>query len=215
MSATHYGVAAGFLFATIVFAFLAARFAATGAPLFRRFAAGLTGYALAFLAFSAVVALHPTDLDLATGLALLPLALGSLLLFGVGVAHWPVRPRRLVTVGAAGALLGIGFVRLFLFPSTPSFSAAGLIYLNSAPLITLFYVLILAAAVLPAVNVVAGRLTLRESAALTRLGFTLLVLSGVVLLVSSDDTLQLLNSGLMGAALLLLLAAARRPLRLS
>lgn len=206
----HYGVGAIFLLASGVFGLIGWRTHEQGEPLFRRFALGAAGYALAFLGWAAIVVVRPADLALASVAALLPFALGNLALFSVGVADWP-SARRELAERLALAYLGVVIIARLSLPSTPSFSAGGLIYLNAAPLVLLLYLGAFAGGVLPAIGALSRRIDGARGVAV-RVAMTLLVLCGTVLLSSYDDALQLLNGTLMGLALLALAALFARPL---
>lgn len=202
-----------FFGAAAVFLFIAARFVATGEPAMRHFGRGLGLYALSFFGTGIVVALRPAEPAFPIDLTMLPFVAGSLSLLAAALESWPERRRIPAYAGATLYLLALILLRQTLFPSAPAFSAQGLIYFHAQPPILLLYLGLLAGAVLPALHVVSGRIKDTDVATLTRVAFQAIVLGFVVMLVSEDDTLQLLNGTLLALPLLALLItyARRRP----
>lgn len=194
-----------FLIGAAIFAVVANRFWRTTNSSFRNFALGLYCFAAAFLIWAAIVATHPTPLDAYMSIGVLPFVAGFFALVSSATFDWAKRNRNLIFGITAAYLLAMFALRTWAYPSAPGFSDRGLIYFNAQPPILLMYVLVFAGAFMPALHVVTKQIPDRLVAALTRIFFNLIVLTGVILMVSYDDDLQYLNGYVMGAAFLGLL----------
>ena len=194
-----------FLVGALVFALLAVRFLGVKKYPHKAFGFGMAFFALAFLVWAGIVASHPEPLDTFMSLGVLPFVAAFFALVASATYDWTQSNRRLVFVIAVVYLVGLFALRTWALPSTPGFSENGLIYFNAAPAVTLMYALAFAGSFMPALHVVTREIPNRALAALTRIFFNLVVLTGVILMVSLDDNLQNLNGVLMLAGLLGLL----------
>ncbi|MEN9739985.1 MAG: hypothetical protein RLZ72_251 [Actinomycetota bacterium] len=191
-----------FVLGTIALGFVGFRFLTSSGVLFRRFGIGLALYALAFAVWSVIVATQPADLQLWTTLGVLPFGVAHLFHVSAATFDWK-QSNRLIALGSASTFLAVLFVlRTWVFPSTPGFSDGGLFYFNADPVVTLLYILVFAGAFMPALHVVSSHIGTRWLAALTRIGFNLVVLGAVVLLASYDDNMQYVNGFIMGGGFL-------------
>lgn len=191
-----------FVLGTIALGFLGFRFLRADGVLFRRFGLGLALYAVAFAVWSIIVATQPADLALWTSLGVIPFGVAHFFHVSAATYDWN-QSNRLIALGSASTFMAILFVlRSWVFPSTPGFSDGGLFYFNADPVVTILYILVFAGAFMPALHVVSSHIGTRWLAALTRIGFNLVVLGAVVLLASYDDNLQYVNGFVMGGGFL-------------
>lgn len=191
-----------FVLGAISLGFLGFRFLTSTGVLFRRFGVGITLYAVAFAVWSIIVATQPADLQLWTTIGVVPFGIAHLFHVSAATYDWN-QSNRNIALGSASTFLAVLFVlRTWVFPSTPGFSDGGLFYFNADPVVTILYILVFAGAFMPALHVVSSHIGTRWLAALTRIGFNLVVLGAVVLLASYDDNLQFVNGFAMGAGFL-------------
>ena len=191
-----------FLLGALSFAFIAIRFAASSATAFRRFSIGLGLLALAFATWSVIIATHPSDITTLTTVGVIPFGLANLFFVLSATTIFDSKTRT-VLVSVAVAVLGALFVlRTFITPSKPEINAGGYFSFNADPLAMLLYVVVFAGALMPAVQVVSTQIKNPKTAMFTRLFFNVVTLSGVVLLVSTNDELQNLNGYVLLAALI-------------
>lgn len=191
-----------FILGTVAVGIVGFRFLSSSGVLFRRFGIGLALYALALAVWSVIVATHPADLPLWTSLGVVPFGIAHLFHVSAATYDWK-QSNRLIALGSAATFLAVLFVlRTWVYPSTPGFSDGGLFYFNADPVVTMLYILVFGGAFMPALHVVSSRIDTRWLAALTRIGFNLVVLGAVVLLASYDDKLQFVNGIIMGIGML-------------
>ena len=203
-AAPHYGVVGFFVLGTLLFAFLAWRFAFSPAPVFRHFGIGLAWTAAAFAVWSAIVWIRPENLHLWTSVGAALFFPGYLFFLNAATHTWLPRNRRLA-LGLAGLYLVVLFVvRTFIAPSEPGFSERGLFYFNTQPPVLLLYIISLVGAVMSAGNAVARNISVPWVSRATSVCINLVVVCAVILLTSYDDDLQTYNGYLLGAALLAL-----------
>lgn len=168
----------------------------------RSFGYGIGGFSLAFLFWAGIIATHPEPLDTFMSLAVAPFVLGFFFLLRAATYDWLPRNRMIIYTVGAVYLAALFAVRTWVFPSQPNFSKLGLIYFNAHPAVLELYLLAFVGAYMTALHVVTRQIPNRLQAALTRILFNLLALSGVVLLVTYNETMQYLNGTLLILAFL-------------
>ncbi len=164
---------------------------------FRMFGIGMSLLAVAFATWSVIVATQPADLTLLTTIGVIPFGLANLFFVAAGTSDFTASTRRNLLVVAALVIGTLFVLRTFVTPSNPSFSDNGLFYFNAEPIAILFYVVVFAGALMPAVHIVTLHIASVRDAMFTRLFFNVVTLSGVVLIVSTNDDLQGLNGYVM------------------
>ena len=174
------------------------------------FGIGLSLLAVAFAVWSIIIATKPTDLTLLTTVGVVPFAAANVFFVAAGTSDFSAKARTLLVTVATVVIASLFVVRTFVNPSKPSLSENGLFYFNADPLAILLYVIVFAGALMPAVHVVTLHIENARSAMFTRLFFNVVTLSGVVLLVSKDDELQILNGYVLLAGLIGLVAVHAR-----
>ena len=193
--------------------FMAYRFLATKNNVFRTFGAALGCFGLTFAIWSVAV-FTKSNIDLITTLGIIPLVIGLFLSLLTGTQGMKESTQKTIVIGAAIYFAVLFILRLFFFHSTPSFSENGLYYFNAHPVVVAMYIGAFAGALLPAVNAVAGQMKDATLKTITRVGFTAIIIGGVVLVSSLDDDLQTINGWIMGIAFVSLIAAyASRQVR--
>ena len=186
-----------FLTGAVIFAVIGFRFNQSSNKSFKHFGFGLFSFAASFLIWAGIVATQPGALELWMSIGVLPFVAGFIFLVSAATFDWNAQNRNLIFGFAAAFLVVLFVLRTWILPSAPSFSDAGLIYFNAQPLVLLLYVLVFAGGFMPAVHVVTRQIGDRLLAALTRIFFNIVVLSGVILMVASDENLQYLNGFVM------------------
>ncbi len=195
-----------FLTGAVSFGLVGARFFSVKAKPQRSFGLGLFFFALSFLIWGFVVVTKPElHLDTLMTAGVVPFVVGLFFLVTAATHDWLAKNRNLIYGITAIYLVVLFALRTFAFPSTPHFSDKGLIYFGSHPLVTLLYVVAFAGSFMTALHVVSKEINNRLVGSLTRIFFNLVVLSGTILLVSLDDTLQYYNGYLMLAAFIALI----------
>ncbi len=196
--APNYGVVGFFLLGTLVFAFLAWRFATSPAPVFRQFGIGLAWTAAAFAVWTAIVWIRPENLHLWTSAGAALFFPGYLFFLNAATHTWLPKNRYLALSIAAAYLLVLFVLRTFVAPSEPGFSERGLFYFNAQPLVLLLYIVSFVGAFMPAVYAVSREISVPWLSRATLVCFNLIIVCGVILLTSYDDDLQTYNGLLMG-----------------
>lgn len=194
-----------FLLGAISFATVALRFWKVGGNPQRHFGLGVGLFAVSFVIWAYFVGTKPAELELYITLGVLPFVAGFLALVSAATFDWLPKNRMTIFTVAILVLAGQFVLRTWVMPSAPGFSQNGLIYFHAQPLVQLIYALIFAGGFMTSLHVVSSRIPNRLTAALTRIFFNLVVVTGLILLVSTDDTLQYYNGNLMGAAFIGLL----------
>lgn len=199
-----------FAFGTIAMLFVAWRFIASKQTPLKQFGHGLLAYGLAFATWTYIVATHPANLDLVSTIGVIPFVAGHLLMVNAATHDWQSKNRQLA-FGFGGAFLVVLFVlRTWVMPSAPGFSDQGLFYFHADPIVLLMYIVTFAGAFMTALQVVSNRIATRWLAAMTRIGFNMVVLSGAILLAASDENLQYYNGWVMLIGLLMLVVSYLR-----
>ncbi len=194
---TNLNVFIFFLIGGLSFALLGFRFVSGKTYAFRMFGIGMSLLAVAFATWSVIVATQPADLTLLTTIGVIPFGLANLFFVAAGTSDFTASTRRNLLVVAALVIGTLFVLRTFVTPSNPSFSDNGLFYFNAEPIAILFYVVVFAGALMPAVHIVTLHIASVRDAMFTRLFFNVVTLSGVVLIVSTNDDLQGLNGYVM------------------
>jgi heme/copper-type cytochrome/quinol oxidase subunit 4 len=198
-------VPAYFIVGTLAVLFMAYKFLQNKAPVYRSFGIGLLLTALAFAVWAVAVITKPSDLDTITTIGVVPLAFGLLFFLMAGTQKLKPANRSLVMTLGLAYLVLVLFLRTFIYKSHPGFSARGLFYFHAKPQIIALYIGAFAAALLPAINAVSQKMKDKTLKEVSQLGFTILVLGGIVLITSYDDALQIINGWVMGITFVVLL----------
>ena len=198
-------VVAFFLLGAVSFGTVALRFWKAGGNPQRHFGLGVGLFAVSFLVWAYIVGTQPAELNLYITLGVLPFVAGFLALVSAATFDWLPKNRMTIFTIAILVLATQFILRTWILPSEPGFSSEGLIYFHAQPVVQLVYALIFAGGFMTSLHVVSSRIPNRLNAALTRIFFNLVVVTGIILLVSTDDSLQYLNGNLMGAAFIGLL----------
>ena len=198
----NYMVVGFFIIGTIILAFLGWRFASSPTPVFRRFGMGLACFSAGFAVWTAIVWIHPENLNLWTAVGVALFMPGYLFFLSAATSNWLPRNQQLVLVLAGAYLVALFVVRTFVAPSEPGFSERGLFYFNAQPLVLLLYIVTFVGALMPAGYVVSRNIAVPWLSRATLICFNLVILCGVVLLTSYDDELQAYNGYLMGVGFL-------------
>ena len=183
-----------FLLGSGIFAFIGFKFWSLKVNPFRDFGIAIAMFGLAFLGWGLVVGLKPTELAMPVALSVLPFVLGFLFLVSAATFNWQKNNKILIFSIAIVFLAALFVLRTVVLPSDPHFSENGLLYFGAQPEVLILYVLAFGGAFMPALHVISTRITVWRQAALTRIFFNLIVLGGVILMVSENDSLQVLNS---------------------
>lgn len=200
-------VPAYFIATSLVIAFLSYKFLSKKTATFKFFGIGLAFFAVAFAIWSAVVLTKPTDLETFTTLGVLPFSVGLYFFLMAGTSKLKASNRSLAMMLGVGYLALMLFLRTFVYQSAPAFSENGLFYFHADPVIVALYIGAFAAALFPATNAVSQQIKDGTLKFVTQLALTMLIIGGVVMLTSFDDTLQLINGYVMAVALAALLVA--------
>ena len=202
-----------FILGTLAFAFLAFRFVSGNGYGFRMFGIGLGLLAVAFAVWSVIVGTKPADLTLLTTMGVIPFATANVFFVAAGTSDFGAKARTTLITIATVVIAALFVIRTFINPSKPSLSENGLFYFNADPLAILLYVIVFAGALMPAVHIVSYHVENARTAIFTRLFFNVVTLAAVVLLVSKDDELQVLNGYVLLAGLIGLVVthARKRP----
>lgn len=198
-------VPAYFIGTSLSILFLSYKFFSKKNATFQNFAIGLALFAAAFAIWSVVVITKPDNLELFTTIGVIPFTAGLLFFLIAGTSKLKASKRSLATTLAVGYLGLMLFLRMFVYQSMPAFSENGLFYFRADPVIVALYIGAFAAALFPATNAVCQQIKDGTLKFVTQLGLTILIIGGVVMLTSFDDTLQLINGYVMAGALAALL----------
>lgn len=200
-------VPAFFVSGTLAMFYLAWRFMAQKAPVYRSFGKGLLLYGLAFAVWSALVISKPASLEPYTTIGAVPFVLAHLFYLQAAADKLSVSKKSTVYLLAAAYVAVLFVLRTVVYRSEPSFSANGLFYFNAKPVVIAMYIGAFSASLLPAVSVMATRIKDETTRILIRTGFTTLALCAVVLVTSLDDSLQVINGWVMTSAFILVILA--------
>ncbi len=201
---TNFLVVAFFALGTLMSAFLAWRFSADTAPVFRRFGIALAFTSVALAVWSAIVWIHPQNLHLWASIGTAMFMPAFFFFLSSATESWDDKNRTIVLAIAATALIVLFILRTFVVPSEPGFSDRGLFYFNAQPIALVVYVFSFAGTALPAVYVISNNITDRLTARVTMISFNIIVLCSTILLTSYHDDLQVVNAILMGAGFITL-----------
>lgn len=183
-----------FLLGSGIFAFVGFKFWSLKVNPFRDFGIAIAMFGLAFMGWGFVIYLKPAELAMPVALSIVPFVLGFLFMVSSATFNWQKNNRLLTFVIAVAFLGGLFALRTLVLPSDPHFSESGLLYFGAKPEVLILYVLAFGGAFMPALHVISTRMTVWRQAALTRIFFNLIVLGGVIMMVSENDQLQVLNS---------------------
>ncbi|MFM8927756.1 MAG: hypothetical protein ACKOFA_06125 [Rhodoluna sp.] len=183
-----------FLLGSGIFAFVGFKFWSLKVNPFRDFGIAIAMFGLAFMGWGFVVYLKPTELAMPVALSIVPFVLGFIFMVSSATFNWQKNNRLLTFIIAVAFLVGLFALRTYVLPSDPHFSDSGLLYFGAKPEVLILYVLAFGGAFMPALHVISSRMTVWRQAALTRIFFNLIVLGGVIMMVSKNDHLQVLNS---------------------
>lgn len=140
--------------------------------------------AVAYMVWSVAVLTRPENLEtyITVGVAFFIVSLVYFLIAGTQ----SLDSKNRTMIAWVGVIIGavILYVRAFVLPSSPGFSADGFFFFNPHPVVQLLYILGLLLAVIPAIDAVAARFKAPHGAFL-RYGFIAEVAGGVVLITSS------------------------------
>lgn len=194
-----------FIAGAVILAVVAFRFIRNTNATFRFFGIGLALYSVAFGVWAVIVATHPADLSTWTSVGVAFFGVAHIFYVAAATSDFTKVVQRNLLIIAAVFLLGLFVLRTWILPSAPSFSPAGLYYFNAEPPVMLMYILVFAGSFMPAIHVVTSHIAQKNLAMFTRIFLNLTVLTAVVLLTSSDETLQYWNGAVMALGLLGLL----------
>ncbi len=165
--------------------------------------------AVAFAIWSIAVATRPVNLEgyITAGVVFFIISLVFFLFSGVQ----NMKPEHRQTMTWLAVIVGLVvlYVRAFVYPSAPDFSAGGFFFFNPHPVVQMLYIFGLVLAAIPAIDAVSAKFK-APFAGLLRYGLLAEVAGGIILLtsnISNPDTLALNITGwIIGAVYLILWA---------
>ena len=170
------------VFATVI---LGGKFVSRRDSVTKNFGIALILDGIAFAIWSAAVALKPANLETYVTIGVVFFIASLVMFLNAGTQNISPSARRpLLVVGAVvGAV--VFYLRAFVYPSAPSFSAEGLFFFNPHPIVQMLYIFGLALTALPAIDALASKFRSGYSA-LIRYGFIAEVVGGVILITSTN-----------------------------
>lgn len=162
----------------------------------KRFGVALLLDAVAFIIWTVAVVVKPVELEVYTNLGAV-FFIASVIAFlnaGMPKVGRVLRQAILLISVILGAL--VLYMRLYMYPSSPSFSDDGYFFFNLDPIIQMIYIFALVMAALPAIDVLASKLR-GTYAIVVRYAFIAEVVGGIILIINT-------NSGSASANLLLI-----------
>ena len=182
---------------------LGIKFRSRDDPVLKNFGVGLILNSIAFAVWSAAVFMRPANLELYITVGVL-FFIASLVTFLVaGTQNIAEHDRRSLLVFGVIVAVVLFWIRTFVYPSEPGFSAEGLFFFNPHPIVQVIYIFGLAITVLPAIDALASRF--RDGyAMLVHYGFIVQVMAGVILLTSTNPLVLYIDGWVIGIVYLLL-----------
>ena len=202
---TNLSVLSFFLFGTFSFAVLSVFYLKQKDAPFRLFGLALVLIALAFAVWSYVVYARPANLELITTIGVAPFVLAFGVLFAVSASSLKGKHKIFVYIFSALFVTLFALLRVFFYGSNPAFDDKGFFYFNADPVILYLYVLAISFSILPAVYVLGRQIKNITLRIVMELGFTLIAIGTIVLIISYDDWLQVINGWGMIIVLIILL----------
>ncbi len=174
-----------FLHNVIATVFLGSKFVTRRDSVIKNFGIALILDGIAFAIWSAAVALKPENLETYVTIGTF-FFIASLIAF-LNAGTQTLSPSIRQTLLVLGVVVGVivFYIRAFVYPSTPSFSAEGLFFFNPHPIVQMIYIFGLALTALPAIDALASKFQ-SVYAALIRYGFIAEVVGGVILITSTN-----------------------------
>lgn len=166
----------------------------------------LTGLAFALWSYAVVTKSAGSTLYTTVSIGALFFLVALLFYLWSGVSHQTKASQQLLLVSGLVFAIVLWVVRLA-YPSNPGFSEQGLFFFNPHPVVKFMYIVLMSAAVLPAISAVAGEMRKNNlaSAKVFMSAMTAAVIGGILLLVSTDNTLLYLVGWGLGISYLFLL----------
>lgn len=207
---TNLSVLGYFIFGSFSFAYLSYFYLKQKKQSFRLFGLSLSLISLSLLIWSYVVFARPANLVFFTTLGVVPfvLSFGSLLL--CSATSLKGKSKSLVYGFAFLFILAFGLLRIFFYASNPAFNSQGFFYFNADPVILYMYSLAISFSILPAIYVLGRQIKNIYLRIIMELGFSLVAISAIILIISYDDWLQIINGWGMILALTILVIAHTR-----
>lgn len=170
---------------------------------FRYFGWGLTGYSLAFVAWTLVVLLKPDDLAPGILVGVVPFLLGNLG-FARAAGRNPeaggMSPLMILTL----VLIAATFIsRTFWYESEPYFSDEGLLYFGLQPIPVAFYIATIAVSFLPAIWRVVPAFTDQRLRLIMGVSFNTFFINAIILVSAAEHALLMVNGFVLSAAAIL------------
>ena len=207
---TNLSVLSFFIFGAISFAYLSYFYLKQKKPAFRLFGFSLALISLALAIWSYVVFARPANLILYTTIGVVPFVLSFGSLLACSATTLNTKYRKFIYIFALIFISIFGLLRIFFYASSPAFDSQGFFYFNADPVILYMYAMAISFSILPAIYVLGRQIKNVRLRILMELGFTLVAISAIILIISYDNWLQIINGWGMIIALLILLIAHTR-----
>ncbi len=193
MSTINLQVVSFFALGAALLAYIGYAFIKQNKQPMRNFGIGLAAASTAFVFWLYIVAFHPSDLKTLTLLSIVPFVASFIIFITAAVSDIKAKYQMPLYILAATILATFAVLRLFVYDSQPGFNEDGFFAFNIAPVVLYFYAMLNAFTFIPAIYVVARHIKHDMLRILVELGLTLFAIGMIVMIIGSDDLLQVIN----------------------
>ena len=174
-----------FLHNVLATVLLGGKFVSKRDPVTKNFGIALLLDGVAFAIWSVAVALKPANLETYVTIGVFFFVASLIAFLNAGTQNMSPSARRSLLV--LGVIVGavVFYIRAFVYPSMPSFSAGGFFFFNPHPIVQMIYIFGLALTAIPAIDALASKFQ-GVYAGLIRYGFIAEVVGGVILITSTN-----------------------------
>lgn len=193
METINYSVVAFFLSTSVMLGFLGFKFRSLKKQPMVNFGTGLLFVSLAFLVWSYIVAAHPENIKLLVGVGMLPFAASFVMFLLAATSGVKIKYRLPLYIINAVILAVFVVLRYFVYDSNPGFTSTGYFAFNVDPVVIYFYALVTAFNFIPALYVVGRHIKHDVLRIAIELGLTLVAVGLIIMVTSTEDSLQFIN----------------------
>lgn len=176
-----------FIHNVIATALLGRKFYMHSDAVLKNFGIALLLDGVAFAIWSYAVYARPANLEQYVSFGVIFFLASLIFLLMSGTHHLGTSHRSTIIGGGIVIAAIIFYLRSYVYPSSPEFSVEGFFFFNPHPTLQMLYVLGLALAALPAIEMVASKFKKPMYATLVRYGFIIEVVGGIILITSTNS----------------------------